>query len=153
MKMKKEEELLRDLKDMAKETKSGKLAWKIIQQTTEYNDMEMKPVVNEDGKNWIVDECYVSFNCEYKGNEFLMITYEMIHTSGDDVRTTNLVFLPPLGIRFFDLNTLLPYAVENSNMLSYEIHTLWEVLLSLRKENAEQIFIDIQSRVLTIEDN
>lgn len=151
--MKKEEELLRNLREMTKDTKSGKLCWKIIEQTTEYNDKAGKPVVMEDGKEWQVDECYVSYNCEYKGTEFLMITYEMIHTAGDDVRTTNLVFLPPLGIRYFDLNTLLPYAVENSNMLSYEIHTLWEVLLSFGKLKSEQVTIDVQPRELIIEEN
>lgn len=151
--MKKEEELLRNLRDMTKETKSGKLCWKIVEQTTEYNSKESKPVVVEDGKEWLVDECYVSYNCEYKGTEFLMITYEMIHTDGDEIRTTNLVFLPPLGIRYFDLNTLLPYSVENSNMLSYEIHILWEILLSLGKMKSEQVNIDVQPRELTIEDN
>ena len=129
--MKKEEELIRDLREMVKDTKAGKVNWNIIEQTTEYNDSESKPIVDEDGTKWQVDECYVSFNCEYKEKEFLMITYEMIHTAADVQRTTNLVFLPPLGIRYFDLNTLLPYSVENSNMLSFEIHVLWELLLAM----------------------
>ena len=149
--MKKEEELIRDLREMVKDTKAGKVNWKIIEQTTEYNDSKSKPVVDEDGTKWQVDECYVSFNCEYKEKEFLMITYEMIHTAADVQRTTNLVCLPPLGIRYFDLNTLLPYAVENSNMLSYEIHVLWELLLAMYKEKSEQVFLEVQTRELTIE--
>ena len=151
--MKREEELLREIREMVKETKAGKISWKIIVQTTEYNEKEKKPVVWEDEQEWQVDECYVSFNCEYKGKEFLMITYEMIHTSADVQHTTNLVFLPPLGIRYFDLNTLLPYSVENSNMLSYEIHMLWEVLLSMYKAKSELVTFDIQTRELTIEES
>lgn len=151
--MKREEELLREIREMVKDTKAGRINWKIIEQTTEYNEKEKKPVVCEDEKEWQVDECYVSFNCEYKGKEFLMITYEMIHTSADMQRTTNLVFLPPLGIRYFDLNTLLPYSVENSNMLSYEIHMLWELLLSMYKEKSELVTFEIQTRELTIEES
>ena len=75
-----------------------------------------------------------------------MITYEMIHTAADVQRTTNLVFLPPLGIRYFDLTTLLPYSVENSNMLSYEIHVLWESLLAMYKEKSEQVVLEVQTR-------
>lgn len=149
--MKREEELIRDIREMIKDTKVGKLDWKVIEQTTEYNDKENRLVVDEDGKEWQVDECYVSFYCEYRGNEFLMITYEMIHTSEDTQHTTNLVFLPPLGIRYFDLNILLPYSIENSNMLSYEIHMLWELLLAMYKDKSEHVQFDIQSRELTIE--
>lgn len=150
--MKQEEELLRDLREMIKDTKSGKVSWKIIQQTTEYNDSDTKPTVMEDDKEWVVDECYVSYYCEYKGKEFLMITYEMIHTSGNLQRTTNLVFLPPLGIRYFDLNTLLPYSVENSNMLSYEIHELWLLILEMCRNQSEQISLEVEERELTIEE-
>lgn len=149
--MKKEEELLRNLKEMVKDTKSGKVFWKVIQQTTEYNEEDKKPIVEEEGKSWKVDECYVSFYCEYKGKEFLMITYEMIHTAKDQQRTTNLVFLPPLGIRYFDLNVLIPYAIENSNMLSYGIHELWELLLELYRNQSEYVSLEVQERELVIE--
>ena len=60
-----------------------------------------------------------------------MITYEMIKTakqagSGENrVTSSNMVFLPPLGLRFFDLHTLLPYSVEVSNVLLDAIHRLW----------------------------
>ena len=150
--MKKEEELLRNLTDMIKLTKSGKLNWKIIGQTTEYNALDKKPTVFEDGKKWYVDECYVSYECIYKGKEFLMITYEMIHSCKENKKTTNLVFLPPLGIRYFDLHVLLPYSLENDKMLTYEIHQLWLLLLELNRENAQNVSIDMTERVLVIED-
>lgn len=150
--MKREDELLKQLLDMTKETKAGKIYWDVKCQTTEYNDPESKPQVMEDDILWTVDECYVSYYCEYKGKEFLMITYEMIHTAGDKVKTTNLVFLPPLGIRYFDIHTLLPYAVETNNMLSYQVQTLWNMLLDMYKANPSKVALDVSERVLTIED-
>lgn len=150
--MKKKEELLRDITNMVKETRAGKLVWDIKCQTTEYNSPEEKPVVEVDGSRWTVDECYVSYYCMYHGQEFLMITYEMIHTSGNSQKTTNLVFLPPLGIRFFDVHSLLPYAVETDQMLSYEVHTLWLALLEQHKANPQLVRLDADERMLTIED-
>jgi len=150
--MKKQDELLKQLTEMTKDTKAGKIAWEVICQTTEYNDRDTKPQIEEDGNLWTVDECYVSYHCEYKGKEFLMITYEMIHTAGDAVKTTNLVFMPPLGIRYFDINTLLPYAVETNQMLTYQIKTLWEILLAMYKANPSSVKLDVSERVLTIED-
>ena len=137
---------------MAKDTRLGKINWDIKCQTTEYNDPTTKPVVEEDGVLWTVDECYVSYYCEYNGKEFLMITYEMIHTAGNDVKTTNMVFLPPLGIRYFDIHTLLPYAVDASNMLSYQIQTLWKQLLEMYKANLGKVALDVSERTLVIED-
>ena len=87
-----------------------------------------------------------------EGKEFLMITYEMLHTAQDKVKSTNLVFLPPLGIRYFDIHTLLPYAVETSNMLSYQVQTLWTLLLDMYKKNPASVALDVSERVLTIED-
>ena len=148
----KTEELVKELADMEKETKMGKIKWEVKCQTTEYNDVQLKPQVEEDGILWTVDECYVSYYCEYKGKEFLMITYEMIHTAGDQTKTTNLVFLPPLGIRYFDVHTLLPYAVETTNMLSYQVQNLWKLLLDMYKANPDSVKLDVSERVLTIED-
>lgn len=150
--MKKTEELVKQLAELSKETKAGRILWDVKCQTTEYNDAETKPQVEEDGILYTVDECYVSYYCEYKGTEFLMITYEMLHTAGDAVKSTNLVFLPPLGIRYFDIHTLLPYAVENSNMLSYQVQSLWTQLLNMYKANPESVKLDVSERVLTIED-
>ena len=76
--MKKSAELLKKLPDLVKETKENKLQWKIEFQTTEYNDPSEKPTEQIDGKDWLLDECFVSYHCEYKGKEFLLITYEQI---------------------------------------------------------------------------
>lgn len=149
----KNEELLRNITEMAKLTKEGKLNWKIVGQTTEYNQESEKPKVNEEGMDWIVDECYISYECEYKGKDFLMITYEMIHTSQDKKKSINLVFLPPMGIRYFDLHTLLPYSIEASKILIYEIHQLWLLILEMNKAGAHNISLDMSPRTLTIEDD
>lgn len=150
--MKKEDELLKELTDMVKETKKGQIKWKLSCQTTEYNDEAVKPTVTEDGITWTVDECYVSYECTYKGSVFVMITYEMIHTAGDKRQTTNLVFLPPLGIRYFDISTLLPYSVPASNVLTYEIHTLWLLLLEMYKNDNTSVELDASAGELIIEE-
>ena len=150
--MKKEDELLKDITAMVKETKNGNIKWKITGQTTEYNDKASKPKEEHDGVIWIVDECFVSYECNYKGKDFVMITYEMIHSCGDKKKTTNLVFLPPLGIRYFDISTLLPYAVQASNILTYEIHTLWTLLLDMYKNDNSSVLFDMSPRELTIEE-
>lgn len=152
--MSKESELLRKLPDMVKETRTGRLVWEVECQTTEYNPVEEKTtVVEEDGEVWTVDECFVLYHCEYKGNEFLMITYEMIHSREDKKKTTNLIFLPPLGIRYFDIHTLLPYSIVADQMLIYNIHMLWLTILETRKKNPNQILFDASERKLTIEDD
>ena len=150
--MKKPEELAKQLADMIKNTKMGKLKWKIQCQTTEYNDADKKPKTEENGIVWTVDECFVSYYCEYKGKEFLMITYEMIHSARNKSKTTNLVFLPPLGIRYFDIHTLLPYSIQATQLLTYQIHTLWELLLAMYKANPNSVTFDVSERVLTIEE-
>lgn len=151
--MKKESELVKQLIDMTKETKMGKLKWDVKVQTTEYNEEGVKPQVEEDNILWTVDECYTSYHCIYKGTEFLMITYEMIHTAGDMLKTTNLVFLPPLGIRYLDVNVLLPYAIETTNMLAYHVQSLWKLLLDMYKENPNSVALDVSERTLTIEED
>ena len=42
--MKKEDELLKELTDMVKETKKGQIKWKLSCQTTEYNDEAVKQI-------------------------------------------------------------------------------------------------------------
>ena len=81
----------------------------------------------------------MSYECTYKGSDFVMITYEMIHAAGDKRQTTNLVFLPPLGIRYFDI-------------LTYEIHTLWLLLLEMYKSDNTSVELDASSRELMIEE-
>ena len=56
------------------DTKDGKIHWNISVQTTENNEVSEKPVEVEDGVSWTIDECYVSYYCKYKGQDFLMIT-------------------------------------------------------------------------------
>jgi hypothetical protein len=151
--MSKEHELLRKLPELVKETKAGRIFWDVECQTTEYNATEQKPVVTEeDGNEWTVDECYVSYHCEYKGEEFLMISYEMIHSRDEKKKTTNLIFLPPLGIRYFDLHSLLPYAVEADQMLTYQVHMLWLAILEQKKANPDAVKLEVDERRLTIED-
>jgi hypothetical protein len=151
--MSKEHELLRKLPELVKETNAGRIFWDVECQTTEYNAKEQKPVVTEeDGNEWTVDECYVSYHCEYKGSEFLMISYEMIHSRDEKKKTTNLIFLPPLGIRYFDIHSLLPYAVEADQMLTYQVHMLWLAILEQKKANPDAVNLEVDERKLTIED-
>lgn len=149
--MTKEQSLVHNLTEMIKDTKAGKANWKVICQTTEYNDISTKPTTVEDDVTWIVDECYVSYECEYKGKTFVMISYEMIHSAGDKKNTTNLIFFPPLGIRYFDINVLLPYSVEADKMLVYEVNQLWLTILDMYKNKAENISLDVSPRELVIE--
>ena len=66
--------------------------------------------------------------------------------------SSNMVFVPPLGIRYFDLHTLLPHSVETSAVLMEQIHRLWMILLEMYK--ADQGSVDLKARAgtLTIED-
>lgn len=149
--MKKSAELLKKLPDLVKETKENKLQWKIEFQTTEYNDPSEKPTEQIDGKDWLLDECFVSYHCEYKGKEFLLITYEQIASFEDKKKSYNLAFVPPLGNRFFDVDLLAPYAVELDQMLAYEIHMLWLTILEKIKEHSKNITIDVSPRDSAVE--
>ena len=139
--MMKEEELLRNLTMMVKETQAGHLSWELQCQTTENADEETKPVEELEGKNWTVDECFLSFHCIFQEKDFLMITYEKIYSCGEGKRSTNLIFLPPLGIRFFNLDVLAPYAVQAGQMLVYEVHMLWTSIVEQRSKHPELISI------------
>ena len=149
--MKKSAELLKKLPNLVKETKENKLQWKIEFQTTEYNDPSEKPTEQIDGKDWLLDECFVSYHCEYKGKEFLLITYEQIASFEDKKKSYNLAFVPPLGNRFFDVDLLAPYAVELDQMLAYEIHMLWLTILEKLKEHSKNITIDVSPRDSAVE--
>lgn len=150
--MKKPEELSHLLTEMYKETKEGNLRWSLQVQTTEHNNPAEKPVEVEDGVSWVIDECYVSYVCKYKGQDFCMVTYEMIKTAGDKVLTTNLVFLPPMGVRAFHLQTLLPYSIQASGVLANQIHNLWELLLIQYKVDKGSHYLDVVPGTLVIED-
>lgn len=149
--MKKSAELLKKLPNLVKETKENKLQWKIEFQTTEYNDPSEKPTEQIDGKDWLLDECFVSYHCEYKGKDFLLITYEQIASFEDKKKSYNLAFVPPLGNRFFDVDLLAPYAVELDQMLAYEIHMLWLTILEKLKEHSKKITIDVSPRDSAVE--
>ena len=136
--MKKQEEIFHEIQDMMGETKEGRIRWSVEVQTTEANPVEEKPVEHEDGLDWTIDECYVSYYCRYKGKDFCLITYEMLKTANrstgeQKVKSSNMVFLPPLGMRFFDIHALLPYSIEVSNVLLDAIHRLWVMLLDMYK--------------------
>jgi hypothetical protein len=148
--MKKEEELLRDVTELVKQTIGGKIHWDIQCQTTEYNDPATKPLEHADGEDWVVDECFVSYHCTYHGKEFLLITYEQIYTCGEKQKTINLVFMPPLAIRFFDVDILAPYAVETDQVVLYEIHLLWLAVLEQYKKDPDSIQMDVNRRELIL---
>lgn len=146
----KPEELLQTLMKMQKETKDGTLNWRLDVQTTEGN--EKKYTVEEDEKTWMVDECYVSYHCTYRGKEFCLISYEMIKTSGREIHTSNYLFLPPLGVRLFSLETLLPHSIEADAVLVSQVHMLWELLMELVKKQSPQVEFYITEASVNIED-
>ena len=150
--MKKPEELSHLLTELYKETKEGKIHWNIQVQTTEHNDPATKPVEVEDGISWTVDECYVAYVCKYKGQDFCMVTYELLKTAGSKVQTTNLIFLPPMGVRAFHLQTLLPYSIQASSVLANQIHNLWELILIQYKTDKTSVYLDVIPGTLVIED-
>ena len=71
----------------------------------------------------------------------------------DKQKSTNMVFLPPLGIRYFDIHTLLPYAVEADQMLTYQIYMLWLMLLELQKTQPQRVDFDATERELSIDED
>lgn len=148
----KQEELSRKIAELIALTKDGKIRWSVEVQTTEANAISEKPVEVENGEEWTIDECYVSYYCKYREKEFCMITYELIKTAGEKVVTNNMVFMPPLGVRFFDLRTLLPHSIETSAVLLSQIHQLWELLLDMYKVDKSSLYLDVRPGTLVIED-
>lgn len=149
--MKKEEHLIRELTDMIAKTQEGKLQWDIQCQTTEYNDPGKKPVEHENGENWMVDECFVSYHCMYQDEEFLLISYEQIYTCGEKKKSCNLIFQPPLGVRFFDVDVLAEYAVEADQMLIYQVHMLWLSVMEQYKKDPQSVTLEVTPRELILE--
>lgn len=148
----KQEALGRKLTELMEETKKGRIHWNVEVQTTETNDEADKPREMENGVEWVIDECYVSYYCKYRDAEFCMITYELIKTEGERVTSSNMVFVPPLGIRYFDLHTLLPHSVETSAVLMEQIHRLWMMLLEMYKADPNSVDLKARAGMLTIED-
>lgn len=147
-----QEELSKKIAELITETKAGKIRWSVEVQTTEANDISEKPNEVEDGVEWTVDECYVSYFCKHRDKDFCMITYELIKTAGERVTSSNMVFMPPLGVRYFDLRTLLPYSIETSAVLLEQIHQLWVLLLDMYKVDKSSIYLNVNPGKLTIED-
>ncbi len=148
----KQEELCHKLTEFLQETKEGKLKWTLEVQTTEGNDASEKPVETEEDGVWTVDECYVSYHCRSRDTDFCMITYELIRTSEDKVKTSNMVFIPPMGVRFFDLHTLLPHSIETSAVLASKIHQLWTLLLEMYKADRSSVALSVRPGTLTIDE-
>ncbi|MCD7708815.1 MAG: hypothetical protein LUI02_02950 [Clostridiales bacterium] len=145
--MKKSEELMKKIGDLIKDTQAGKISWEVQCQTTEYDDASTKQIErDDDGTEWVVDECYVSYYCENKGEDFLMISYEKLYKNGDQVHSKNLVFTPPLGVRFFDVARLAEYAVDTDKMLAYNVHMLWITLMDLYKSAPDRIALSVSGR-------
>ena len=89
--------------------------------------------------------------------KIFVITYEMLKTANrsigeQKVKSSNMVFLPPLGMRFFDIHALLPYSIEVSNVLLDAIHRLWVMLLDMYKVDKGSIYLNVRPGTLTIED-
>lgn len=124
-------QLANSLDEMVKDTKRGHLSWSMQIETTDDLDAALKERLEQDGTEWLVDECFIEYTCVWKGQDFCMISYEHVLTHGDQTRMTGLIFLPPLGMRFFDVAELAPYAVTSDAYLMSKVHTLWETLMEL----------------------
>ena len=144
-------ELTQKLAEMQKATEAGRLQWRVEIQTTEGN--EEKYTIEEDGRGWTVDECYVSYRCQFRGADFGMITYEMIKVSGEEVRTVNYVFLPPSGIGLFSLHTLMEHSVEADAGLISQIHVLWTLLMDPARRGSGQTSLRIMEASVNIEED
>jgi hypothetical protein len=56
-------------------------------------------------------------------------------------------------MRFFDIHSLLPYAVEADQLLTYQVHMLWLAILELKKSSPDAVHLEVDERKLTIEDD
>ena len=127
------------IEELIKETKKNGLAWKMQIETTDDLEPEVKEKLETDEGEYVVDECFVSYECVFRKKEFRMISYERILTKGETVRSNALIFLPPEGLRYFDIAVLAPYAVDNNAILSDRVHNLFVTLMDLHREGASQI--------------
>ena len=137
------------LDDLISRTRKGSQEWDVTVQTTEHMDDALKDHIEENGKTWIIDECYTNFTCRYLGNPFHLISYELIKTCGEEVNTNNLLFMAPDGMRLFQLDFLAPYNVENSAALTDKLHTLWLLILEGAKNKNPRIRLDASEPALS----
>ena len=136
-------QLANSLDEMMKDTKRGHLSWSMQIETTDDLDASLKERLEQDGMEWLVDECFVEYACTWKGQDFCMISYEHVLTHGDQTRMTCLIFLPPLGMRFFDVAELAPYAIETDAYLTSKIHALWEMLMDLYRTDPSRCRLSV----------
>jgi len=135
----KPEALIAKLEDLLKETNQNRVKWIVEMKTSEYDDTVDKTIVHENGNDWIMNECYVCYSCNFHGENFVMITYEDFETCNDLTRSLNMVFIPTTGIHLFDIEYLLPYSIKMNSNLAKKLHVLWDTLLSLYKSNSEKV--------------
>lgn len=133
----KPESLIAKLDDLLKETNMNRLKWIVEIKTSEYEEDIEKNILEEENRTWIMDECYVSYSCKFHGEDFVMVTYEDIESCEKDTRSFNMVFLPPTGIRLFQMDSLISYSVEMTLPLAQKLHLLWNTLLTKYKENPD----------------
>ncbi len=122
------------LEELIQETKKGRINWQIELQSTDGLSDSVKNRVTEDDKEWIVDECFISFYCKHHGKDYLMITYEHIKRHDGQVRSDNLIFMPPLNVRYFDVGILSPYIVDANAVLLDKFHQLWMLVMDSYKK-------------------
>jgi hypothetical protein len=130
------------LDDLIALTKKGTQEWDVTVQTTEHMEDSLKDHIEEDGKVWTIDECYTNFTCKYLGSPFHLISYELLKTSGDEVKSNNLLFMAPDAMRIFQLDYLAPFNVQNSPVLTEKLHTLWLLILEGVKSGNKKIRLD-----------
>ena len=136
-------QLANSLDEMMKDTKRGHLNWSMQVETTDDLDASLKETFEQDGVTWLVDECFVEYACTWRGQDFCMISYEHVLTHEDQTRMTCLIFLPPLGMRFFDVAELAPYAIEADAYVSNKVHLLFEMLLSLYRTDPSRCRLSV----------
>ncbi len=135
--------LVKTLDEMLSETKKGKINWLIELQSTDGLSDSLKHKISEDGQEWIVDECFISFCCKFRGKDYLMITYEHIKRCKDQVRSHNLIFMPPLNVRYFDVGILSPYIVDADAVLLDRFHQLWLLVMDSYKKKDGHVSLKI----------
>lgn len=134
--------LAKQIRDMTKQTMMGKMRWNVEIHTTDADTDKVR--VKEDGKEWVVDECFTSFACQYQNQDFCMITYEVIKTYEGQVRSNNMVFMPPAFQRVFDLNMLISHMVDMDQVLAANIHKLYEEIYQLHKKGDPKIIWSVK---------
>ena len=51
------------LEHLYERTKEGKQHWNVEMKTSEYKEKSETPVVEADGNQWVVVECYTAYSC------------------------------------------------------------------------------------------